>query len=205
MSAPYNKIVLGNETLIDLTDATLSQTGTDAQKAAYAAKILAGETAYGNDGRKITGTCTFDVDSTDATATKSEILATKTAYVNGQKLTGEMVNHENANIELDGATEAPIPIGFYDGSGKVVLSADELAVLKKENIKEGVTILGVEGEFAGEEVAVTPPAQEAYTTQQVYDPADFGPVEGKTPTVFTNFTVKAIAKEEVSNTRVQGS
>lgn len=40
-----NKVVLGNETLVDLTDAT-----------ATADKILNGYTAYGSDGNKLVGT-----------------------------------------------------------------------------------------------------------------------------------------------------
>ena len=48
-----NKVVLGNETLVDLTDAT-----------ATADKILTGYTAYGSDGNKLTGTAGASVSGT---------------------------------------------------------------------------------------------------------------------------------------------
>ena len=51
-----NKVEFGNQTLIDLTDATLEQSDGD--------KILLGETAYGRDGNMITGTVvTVPVDT----------------------------------------------------------------------------------------------------------------------------------------------
>ena len=49
-----NKVVLGNETLVDLTDATAS-----------ADKILTGYTAYGSDGNKLTGTAGASVSGTN--------------------------------------------------------------------------------------------------------------------------------------------
>lgn len=45
------------------------------------------------EGEPITGTCEYDVDSSDATAAVAEILQGKTAYVRGQKLTGTMKNN----------------------------------------------------------------------------------------------------------------
>lgn len=80
-----NKIIYGGTTLIDLTDATLGVNDGD--------KILAGQTAYGKDGEKIEGTSTYDADTSDANANASEILAGKTAYVNGNKITGTMPNN----------------------------------------------------------------------------------------------------------------
>ena len=80
-----NKVIFGNQVIIDLTDATLG--------ASDGAKILKNETAYGKDGEKITGTCTYDADTSDADASASEILLNKTAYVNGNKLTGTMPNN----------------------------------------------------------------------------------------------------------------
>ena len=80
-----NKVIFGNTVLIDLTPASLGQSD--------GAKILDGETAFGKDGEMITGTCTYDADTSDANATASEILLNKTAYVNGSKVTGTMPNN----------------------------------------------------------------------------------------------------------------
>lgn len=77
-----NKVVYGGKTLIDLTGDTVT---TD--------KLLKGITAHGKDGEVVTGACTFDVDSNDATAAVAEILKEKTAYARGAKLVGTMPNN----------------------------------------------------------------------------------------------------------------
>ena len=76
-----NKVIYGGNTLIDLTSDTVT-----------ADKILSGFTAHAASGAPITGTCTYDADTSDATATVAEILSGKTAYKNGSKLTGTMPN-----------------------------------------------------------------------------------------------------------------
>ena len=136
-----NKVIYGGKTLIDLTGDTIS-----------ADKLLAGITAHDKSGAPITGSCTFDVDSTDATAAVAEILLGKTAYVRGQKLTGTMPNKGSVTLEIATADqEATIPQGYHDGGGKAVISAAEKAKLIADNIREGVTILGVEGSMSGSE------------------------------------------------------
>ena len=46
-----------------------------------------------------------------------------------------------------------VPQGFHDGSGKVQIDATEQAKLIPENIRQGVTVLGVEGSMTGTEDA----------------------------------------------------
>ena len=84
-----SKVVYGGKTLIDLTGDTV--TGD---------KLLEGATAHGKDGEVVTGVCTFDVDSNDATAAVAEILIGKTAYARGQKLVGTMPNHGAVTGEI---------------------------------------------------------------------------------------------------------
>ena len=74
-----NKVVYGGKTLIDLTGDT-----------ATADKVLKDLTFHDKTGATVTGTCTFDVDSGDATVAVAEMLAGKTAYARGTKLTGTM-------------------------------------------------------------------------------------------------------------------
>lgn len=94
----------------------------------------------------------FDVDSTDATAVAAEILFRKTAYVSGNKLTGTMKNNGAVTKKITTRDEeVTIPQGFHDGSGKVGIDATEKGKLIANNIREGVTILGVEGTMSGSE------------------------------------------------------
>lgn len=136
-----NKVVYGGKTLIDLTADTVT-----------ADKVLSGVTAHGKDGEAITGTCTFDVDSNDATAAVAEILASKTAYARGAKITGTMKNKGAAKGTIKTLTESyTIAQGYHDGSGSVTIDSTEQAKLVAKNIREGVTILGVKGSMSGSE------------------------------------------------------
>ena len=133
-----NKVVYGNKTLIDLTSDTVTKD-----------KILSGFTAHDKSGATITGTCDFDVNSTDATVAVAEILDGKTAYARGAKLVGTMPNKGAVNGTITTKAEQfTIPTGFHDGSGKVGIDETEQAKIIEANIKEGVTILGVTGTLA---------------------------------------------------------
>lgn len=180
-----NKVVFGNTVIIDLTDATLRQND--------GAQILSGSTAYGKDGEKITGTCTYNADTSDATASASEILATKTAYVNGNKITGTMPNNGAVSGEIDDvSTPYTIPAGYHDGSGTVSIDATEQAKIIADNIKEGVQILGVTGTYTGEGVTAQAKTATPYTTQQVILPdADYD--------YLSQVTVEAIYYNETAN------
>lgn len=127
-----NKVIYGGETLIDLTSDTVT-----------ADKILSGFTAHDKGGEPITGTCEYDVDSSDATAAVAEILQGKTAYVRGQKLTGTMKNNGAVTGTISSKDEEyTIPQGHHDGSGKVSIADAEKAKLIPDNIREGITLLG---------------------------------------------------------------
>lgn len=142
MANPYNsKVVLSDGTvLMDLTSDTVD-----------AAHLLHNYTAHGRDGAPIVGSCTYDADTSDATAAVGEILTTKTAYVNGSKLTGTMPNNGGNNVTVTNKTGTTIPAGYYDGSGKAQIDSTSATNLIAENIREGVTILGVEGTMSGSE------------------------------------------------------
>jgi hypothetical protein len=137
-----SKIVLGNgEVLIDLTADTVQKD-----------KLLKGYTAHGADGEVMTGTCTFDSDTQDANAADAEILAGKTAYVKGTKKTGTMKNNGAVDGKITTKAGAyTVPQGYHDGSGKVQIDATEQAKIIPSNIRDGVSILGVEGTMSGSE------------------------------------------------------
>ena len=130
-----NKVIYGGETLIDLT-------GDDVA----ASDVLAGKKFHLPSGEEKTGTCTYDADTSDATAGASEILDTKTAYVNGNKVTGTMPNRGAVAGEITTkAQEYTVQQGFHDGSGKVKIAQAEQNKIIPGNILQGITILGVTG------------------------------------------------------------
>ena len=141
MANYINKLVVGNEIKFDLTADTVA-----------ADKLLKNITAHDKSGAPITGTCTFDADTQDATAAVAEILEGKTAYARGAKLTGTMPNKGAVSGTIATKDAYTIPMGFHDGSGTVSIDATESAKIVAGNIKSGVTILGVEGTFSGESV-----------------------------------------------------
>ena len=138
-----NKLVVGNETKFDLTSDTVT-----------AEKLLSGFTAHDKSGAPITGTCTYDADTQDATAAVAEILEGKTAYARGTKLTGTMPNKGAVSGTIATKEAYTIPMGFHDGSGTVSLDATESAKLIAGNIKKGISILGVEGTYGGDAAKV---------------------------------------------------
>ena len=184
-------------------------TGTDTSNAtAKSEYILSGYTAYVND-MLITGTMvnhgsisnelsagdivkikkgyyelsTLTVKTlasqTEATAISSDILASKTAWVNGALLTGDMINRGAVTYGLPINGAYTIPSGFHNGAGKVTQSiatqggttitpwiSNVLACaagryttgaiwvagdgnLVSGNIRKGVSIFGVGGSFEG--------------------------------------------------------
>lgn len=144
-----NKVVLGNETLIDLTGDT-----------AVASDVLTGKKFHLKSGAPATGTCSYDADTSDATATAAEILATKTAYVAGNKVTGSMPNRGKQTGTINTKSQSvAIQQGYHDGSGSVSISSTEQAKIIATNIRQGITILGVEGSMSGTEDMDIEPAK----------------------------------------------
>lgn len=180
-----NKVVYGGETLIDLTIDDVTR-----------ASVLNGIKFHLPSGEATTGTCEYDANTSDATAVAAEILASKTAYVNGEKLTGSMPNRGSTNGILTTLSgEYTILQGYHDGSGKVSIDSAEQAKLIASNIREGVTILGVTGTMSGSEgVKATAANITPYITAQTIVPTDLGDFNS-----ITQINVAAIAYSEVDN------
>jgi hypothetical protein len=136
-----NKVIYGGSTLIDLTADTVT-----------ASDVLTGVKFHLPSGAQGTGSCAFDVDSSNCTATVAEVLATKTFAKNGSVLTGTMPNRGAVSGTIsDKATPYTIPQGYHDGSGTVSIDSSSATALVANNIREGVEILGVTGTMSGSE------------------------------------------------------
>lgn len=142
-----NKVVINGVTKIDLTGDTVT-----------AEKVLAGFTAHDKSGAPITGSCQFNADTRDTSASADEVLDGEIFYgPTGQKVVGSMPNRGAASGAIntkDG--EYIIQQGYHDGSGKVGIDSTEKEKLISGNIKQGISILGVTGSYGGEAVAVEP-------------------------------------------------
>ena len=130
-----NKIVYNGNVLIDLTGDTVQPSD-----------VINAKQFHASNGQAVTGTCTYDADTSDATAQASEILSGKTAYKAGSKITGTMENWGGYSDTITDAHQAvTLPAGYYDGSGNVIIDEDEVEKIVPENIVNGVTILGCTG------------------------------------------------------------
>ena len=140
MANYINKLVVGNEVKFDLTGDTVAPN-----------TLLTGTTAHDKTGAQITGTCSYDSDTSDATVAVAEILKDKTAYARGAKIVGTMPNNGAKNYTISDLNDQSITMGFYDGSGKIIFDSSEKAKIIPANIKNGVSILGVQGTMTGQE------------------------------------------------------
>lgn len=88
------------------------------------------------------------IDTSDASATVNDVLYGKTAYANGEKIVGSMINNGDVTITPT-TTQQNKEQGYYNSLiiNGVDSSIDEN--IMPENIKSGVSILGQIGTFNG--------------------------------------------------------
>lgn len=160
-----NQVGLADGTiLIDLTADTAER-----------ADVLSGKYFHLKTGERVAGTCTYNADTSDANASASEILNGRTAYVNGNKITGEMPNNGAVSGTIstkDGSYV--VPAGYHNGLGSVSIDSTEQAKIIASNIKSGVSILGVVGDYSGEAVTAGAVSAVPYLTAQTILPSSIG-------------------------------
>lgn len=177
-----NKIVLSDGTvLIDLTQ--------DDIKAEHVQK---GIKFHDKSGAPQTGTNTKTVDASNVTAEAAEVLSGETFGKGTEVAVGTMPNNSGKGVTVTNKAGTTIPRGYYDGSSKAAISSDEASKLVPGNIKEGVTILGVTGEFGADDISsqskqVTP----TFEDQQISPDSGYAFLSG--------VLVKAIAVTRADN------
>lgn len=160
-----NKVILNGEVKIDISGDDITPE-----------KLAAGIKAHDKSGAPIVGTCPFDTDTSEATATAAEVLNGKTFGAGGEIKTGSMPNQGAKTLEIAAkGTPVTIPAGYHDGSGKAQIASTEEAKLIPANIREGITVLGVVGSMSGSEgmkpqaKSVTP----SFSSQEVLPDSDY--------------------------------
>lgn len=187
MSEYISKVVYGNQTLLDLTADTVA-----------ASNLLAGYTAHGADGAPISGSCAYNANTSGDTVTVGAVLSGTTFHnAAGVAQTGTMPNIGSQTSTLVSRDSAvAINAGYHDGSGSIGLGTTDKAALIADNIREGITILGILGTMSGsEDVKATGLSATPYTTAKTYQPSDLGDYN-----YFSQVTVSAIAYATSSNT-----
>lgn len=190
MSIPehtINKVVYDGNILIDLTSDIIDPS-------VVLVKYGNNNTAFHlADGSIANGGCTYDSDTTDATALASEMLYGVTAYVNKNKIVGSMPNRGGVTGTISTVVGTySIAQGYHDGSGTVGIDSTEQAKITAGNIKSGVTILGVLGTYTGESISARAATATPSGSDQVILP-------GEGYDYLSQVTVYAIPYVESSN------
>lgn len=184
MANKYNsKVILANgEVIIDLTQDDIKPE--HVQKDIY---------FHDKTGERKQGTNTKTVDASGVTAEASEVLYNKSFGKGSEIQYGTMPDNSGRNVEITTKSGTPIPYGFSDGSGVAKLSTDDLSKLIPANIKEGVTILGVDGEYGADDISSGAVEVTPSFVEQTINPSDKG------VTFFSSVKVKAIPVTRTDN------
>ena len=132
-------------------------------------------------------------DTSEDTAAVAEILYSKTAHARGALLTGTMPNNGAVSGTISTKDQQyTVPQGYHDGSGVVQIASVERNKLIPGNIKAGIQLLGVTGNYSGEAVSVqAKTATPAATSQTILPDTGYD--------YLSQVTVEAIPYVETAN------
>lgn len=126
-SKAINKVIYGGQILIDLTSDTV-----------VAEKLLAGYKAHGADGKIVTGTCDYDMNTQEANATAAEILSGKKAGVAGSMSGTEGANPQAKTVTPTTSQQEILPDEGYNYLSQVTVLA--IPYVESENPQGGMTV-----------------------------------------------------------------
>lgn len=99
------------------------------------------------------GTVSF-YDTANATARPQQVLSGTTFYADGGETAGEMQNNGDVSNQISGKQEITfIPQGYTSG-GTIQIAETEQSKIISDNIKSGVTILGISGKSSVVDTAI---------------------------------------------------
>lgn len=144
------------------TDAKTKRSGTMANNGAMSGSLNCGQSKSIPAGYTTGGTVTANslASQTSATAAASHILSGQTAWVNGNRITGNMANrgayggvgNSRGNDAGNKRMWVRVPGGYYNENANVYLNWSDIASmagLTADKIKKGVSIMNVLGSFQG--------------------------------------------------------